>query len=171
MDEMKVEVTSESVSKFKQKPVSNDVIRDILTAAMSAPVCSKEKPWHFVVITDVDILSELSKLNPYTAMGREALAAILVCGDLGLTSPSCDWVMDCGAAVQSMLLAAQSVGLTSAWTGIYPDELRMKVFRDLLNLPGNVYPHTFVPLGYPADHLSADMILQEERIHYNGWQG
>lgn len=170
MDDLKVEVTSESVSNFKQTPVTKAVIKDILAAGMNASYCSKEKPWHFVVITDVDILSQLSHLNPYTAMGREALAAILVCGDLGVATPTCDWVMDCGAAVQSLLLAAQSVGLASPWTGIYPDELRMKVFRDLLHLPNYIYPHTFIPLGYPTDHVSLDLTVEEDRIHYNGWK-
>ena len=169
MDVLEAIHTRRSIRKYQNKPVPEELIKEILAAAMSAPSAGNEQPWHFVIITDRQILDKVPNINPYAAMAKKAPAAILVCGDLGLEKFPGNWLLDCAAAVQNLLLAAHARGLGAVWTGIYPDKDRMEGFRRLFDLPEGVFPHTLVPLGYPAQKFPPEDRYNEARVHYNHW--
>jgi nitroreductase len=169
MEVMEAIHTRRSIRKYQNKPVPEEIIREILAAAMCAPSAGNQQPWHFVVITDREILRRVPDIHPYAAMTRQAPGAILVCGDLSLERYPGNWVLDCSAAVQNLLLAAHAKGLGAVWTGIYPQKDRMEGFRRLLHLPENIVPHTLVPFGYPSQQLPREDRYKEERVHYNGW--
>lgn len=166
--------TRRNIKKFEKTPVPEEVLKQVLSAAMNAASAGNEQPWHFIVITDHDILSKISKINPYAEIVKWAPAAILVCADLYLEKFSGNWVLDCAAASQNLLLASHDLGLGAVWTGIYPDEKRMKGFRWLLDLPDNIAPHSLIPIGYPAK-ISVSQLKDSkekystERIHFNRW--
>ena len=44
-----------TVREFSNKPVQDNVIRDCLLAAGSAPSGANQQPWHFVVVTDPEV--------------------------------------------------------------------------------------------------------------------
>jgi len=136
---------------------------------MSAPSAGNRQPWHFMVITEREILNRVPDINSHAAMAREAPAAILVCGDLNLKYYPGSWVLDCSAAVQNLLLAAHAMGMGAVWTGIYPRRERIEGFRRLMGLPEHIVPLAFVPLGYPAQELPRENRYKEERVHYNRW--
>ncbi|UCD33198.1 MAG: nitroreductase family protein [Desulfobacterales bacterium] len=161
--------TRRSIRKFKPQPVPKDLIHDILAAAMTAPSAGNQQPWQFVVITDRKILDRIPEINPYASMAKQAALAILICGDLSLEKFPGNWVLDCSAAVQNLLLAAHDKGLGAVWTGIYPDKQRMEDFQQLVGLPQHVVAHTLVPMGYPNQKLSREDRFKQERIHYNHW--
>ena len=169
MDTLEAIHTRRSIRKYQSQPVPEAFIKDILAAAMSAPSAGNEQPWHFVVITDREILEKVSGINPYAAMAKNAPLAILVCGDLSLEKYPGNWVLDCAAAVQNLLLAAHAKGLGAVWTGIYPEKDRMEGFRRLLDLPENVLAHTLVPLGYPAQSLPREDRYKQDRVHLERW--
>ena len=169
MDVIEAIHTRRSVRIYQSKEVPETVMRDILAAAMSAPSAGNEQPWHFVVITDRDILNQIPRLNPHASMARRAAVAVLVCGDTSLEKfPGC-WVLDCAAAAQNLLLAAHAKGLGAVWTGVYPARDRMTGFSRLLSLPETVMPHTLIPMGYPAQRFPAEDRYRKDRVHYNIW--
>jgi nitroreductase len=169
MDTLEAIHTRRSIRKYRDKPVPAELIRELLAAAMSAPSAANEQPWHFVVVTDREILDRIPSINPYAAMAKNAVVAVLVCADLKLEKFPGNWVLDCAAAVQNLLLAAHAKGLGAVWTGIYPDNDRMAGFAHLFKLPENILPHTLVPLGYPAQKLPREDRYKEDRIHYGCW--
>jgi nitroreductase len=170
MDVMEAIHTRRSIRKFEQKPVPDDLVHDLLVAAMSAPSAGNQQPWHFVVITNPQILGEVPGINPHAAMAKGAPLGILICGDLALERYPGYWVQDCSAAVQNLLLAAHGRGLGAVWTGIYPLNDRVEGFKKLCHLPAKVIPLALVVIGYPAQVLSAEDRFRADRVHRNSWQ-
>jgi nitroreductase len=169
MDALEAIRTRRSIRQYQDKPVPQDLVQQVLTAAMSAPSACNAQPWQFVVIRDRKILKEVPRLNPYAAMAEHAPLAILVCGDLSLEVSAGYWVVDCAAAVQNLLLAAHALGLGAVWTGIYPQQDRIEGFRGLLNLPQQVIPHSLIPMGYPAEQPAHEDRYRPDHIHHDGW--
>jgi len=169
MDALEAIHTRRSIRKYRDRAVPEELIRQVLAAAMNAPSARNAQPWQFVVIDDRKLLSEVPQINPNAPMARRAPAAILVCGDLRLEKSPGYWVVDCAAAAQNMLLAAHALELGAVWTGVYPRKERIEGFRRLLGLPGNVVPHSLVVLGYPAEQPAAEDRFKAERVRRNRW--
>jgi nitroreductase len=75
--------------------------------------------------------------------------------------------LDCSAAAQNILLAAESLGLGAVWTATYPYPDRMEVVRTYLELPDQIKSLCVIPVGYPAmPHQPKDK-WDETRIHYD----
>ena len=93
----------------------------------------------------------------------------MICGDLSLEKYPGNWIADCSAATQNLLLAAHAKGLGAVWTGLYPEQDRIDGFRQLRDLPENVVPLVLVPMGYPAYEGGPADRFDEEKIHLNKW--
>ncbi len=161
--------TRRSIRKYEDRPVPEDLLQKVLAAGMTAPSARNTQPWHFIVIDDPKVLSEVSRINPHAGMAQHAPVSVLVCGDLELEHPSGYWVVDCAAAVENMLLAAHGLGLGAVWTGVYPRQQRMDGWRRLAGLPDHVVAHSLVVLGYPAVEGSRQDRYRADRVHRNGW--
>jgi nitroreductase len=169
MDTFEAILTRRSIRKYENKPISDDQIKELLNAAMSAPSAGNQQPWHFVIMDDKNIFKELPKFHPSSEMLMDAQKAILVCGDLKLDKHKDMWIQDCSAATQNILLAARAIGLGSCWLGVYPREQRIQNLRNLLNIPKNVIPFSIISLGYPAEKQKEVNRYKDSRIHINKW--
>ncbi len=167
MDLMNAIRTRRSVRKYEDKPVSAEMVREILEAAMMAPSAGNAQPWHFMVIDDRAILDSMANMHPHISMVAQAPLGILICGDLSLEKYDGFWVQDCSAAMQNMLLAIHGLGLGAVWTGIYPNEDIVAPFKAKFNLPEQIIPLGFVPVGWPAQELKSESRFREDRVHYN----
>lgn len=159
--------TRRSIRKYEDKAIPEEMVREMLDAAMMAPSAGNAQPWQFVVVNDRAILEGMIDVHPYIKMVAKARLGIIVCGDLSLEKYPGYWVQDCSAAMQNMLLAAHSLGLGAVWTGIYPIEDRVAAFRKMFKLPEHIIPLGFVPMGWPAQELRSESRYKEDRIHYN----
>ncbi|NOX53949.1 MAG: nitroreductase family protein [Planctomycetes bacterium] len=169
MDALECIRTRRSIREYTEQPVSEELVEQLLRAAMMAPSARNQQPWHFVVIDDRQLLQQIPDFHPNGAMAAQAPLAILVCGDVSLELSPGYWPIDCAAAVQNLLLAAHALGLGAVWTGVYPREERMNGFRKMLGLPDNVIPHTLIPVGYPAERPATEDRYRPDRVHRNGW--
>jgi nitroreductase len=169
MDVFEAMHTRRSIRKFQQKPISADVVRDLLGAAMMAPSAGNQQPWQFVVISDAQMLGKVPTINPHADMAAQAPLAILVCGDLSLEKYAGFWVQDCSAATQNLLLAAHGKGLGGVWTAVYPIQDRVEAFKRLCSLPETVVPLVLVVLGYPAESPDGGDRFLPDRVHRNSW--
>lgn len=166
---MEAILSRRSIRKYTKKPVSDEIVKELLKAAMSAPSALNEQPWHFIVIKDSQILDEIPKIQPYSKMIRDAPVAVVVCGDLNLEKAKGFWVLDCSAVTQNILIAAQAKGLGAVWLGFYPREDRIKSLQKLLGIPEHVIPFSVIPIGYPAEQKPPANRYNESRIHYDQW--
>ena len=171
MDVLEAMHTRRSIRKFTGEPVGVEQMDMLLRAAMAAPSAGNAQPWRFIVVTDRALLDKVPDIHPYAAMCRQAPAAVLVCGDPTLERYKGFWVQDCAAAVQNLLLAARSLELGAVWTGIYPDEGRMRGIRELFAVPEHIMPLALIPVG-PTDQPSAHKDrFRADRVHTNRWEG
>lgn len=96
-----------SIRKYTGEPIAEPVRRAILEAGFYAPSAMNRRPFHFVSITDRELMQKLSDLHPYAKMLPQADWAIIVCGDESVSGPF--YMDDCAAATQNILL------LPTAW--------------------------------------------------------
>lgn len=154
-----------SVRKYTTQPVGKDKLEMLVRAGMAAPSSKDRRPWEFIIVTDRELLDTLGNGLPLARMLKETQQAIVVCGDTVKSSNA--WFLDCSAAAQNILLAAQSMGLGGVWTAAFPYPDRMKIIQETLKLPDNILPLTIIPIGYPEGQEKPKDKFNAKQIHYN----
>ena len=71
-------MTRRSVRSYTDEPVSDEDVEAILRAAMAAPSAGDERPWHFIVIGDRQIMERIMEVHPYAAMLAQAPVCLAV---------------------------------------------------------------------------------------------
>jgi len=162
-----------SIRSYQDRPVEQDKIEKLLRAGMAAPSAVDKRPWHFIVVTDKQVLNGLAQANPNAGMAARAPLAIVVCGDKtkALTRVPDYWVQDASAATQNILLAAQGMGLGAVWTGTYPVTDRVEKVALALNLPEHIVPFCTIVIGYPEKYQAPKDKWDEGNISYNTYGG
>lgn len=158
-----------SIRKYKDIKVSDEIVEDLLRAAMAAPSAMNQQPWEFVVLRDKEVMKKITEVHPYSKMLLQADVAIVVCGNQEREIAKGFWVEDCSAAAENILIAAQDKGLGAVWLGVYPAEERPDQISEVLGLPKNVIPLCIIPVGYPDEEKKPADRFNKERIHYDRW--
>jgi nitroreductase len=169
METMNAIFSRRSIRKYLPKPVTYDLIENILKAGMNAPSAGDEQPWHFVILNEHSLLQKISEIHPYAKMLKAAPAAILVCGDRSVFKFKDLWIQDCSAATENMLLAAHDLGLGAVWIGVYPVENLVREVRSILNIPQDITPFSIIGMGYPSEEKSGRLRYDKSKIHTNAW--
>lgn len=154
-----------SIRKYEKKKVEKDKIEQLLRAAMAAPSAKNQQPWEFYVVTAEDTLKKLSECSPYAGMLKEAPLGIVVCCRKGCSLPNYAQI-DCSAAVENLLLEADSLGLGAVWLGIAPLEDRMEAVGKVLEISDNLYVFSMIACGYPAEEKTQQDRYDKARVHY-----
>jgi nitroreductase len=167
----KLMLRRKSVRRFAECSVSDSQLITLLKVAMAAPSAKNAQPWHFVVIEERKTLDRLSELLPYAKMLSSATLAIVVCGDTEVHSGESaqNWIMDCSAATQNLLLVAESMEFGAVWTAVYPYVDRIEAVRTALQLPQQVMPLNVIPIGAPMGNERPLDKWKPERIHREKW--
>lgn len=137
-----------SVRSFTNQPVDRMIILEILEAARLAPSACNYQPWHFIVITEPGILSDLQEVYPRNWF-REASVCLVVCGDHRQSwkrkSDGKDFAdVDVAIAVDHLVLKATELGLGTCWVCNFDVGLTRKKLR----LPDHIEPIAIIPIGY-----------------------
>ena len=147
-----------SVRRFTPEAIPEDIIREILKCGMAGPSAVNARPWRFYAVTDRAMLCRMADGNgPAAEPLRTAALGVLVCGDLSraLARAPEFWVIDGSIACQNMILAAQSLGVSSVWLGTWPLADKCAAQAELFGLPENEMPHSLIAFGY-RDALASD---------------
>ena len=169
MNFMDTILTRRSVRDYKKQDVPDDLINNILNAAMSSPSAYNQQLWEFIILKEKSIIDEIPKIHPAAVPITRAPLAIIVCANLNREKKEGFWVQDCAAATQTILIAARGNGLGGVWLGIYPREERVIGLKRLLKLPEYVIPFSAVPIGYPLKEQCDEERFDENKIHYDKW--
>ncbi len=144
MDTFEAIRTVLAVRSFKDTPIPEEIVREIVEAAHLTASSINKQPWHFIVVRDKETLQklgQLAKTGPYIA---QAPLAIVVAMD---QSPYD--VSDGSRAIQDMILAAWSRGVGSNWVGFN----NLPQINPVLGIPQDVTILAIVPFGYPAKEI------------------
>jgi nitroreductase len=155
-----------SIRSYTDEAVSQADIQALLEAGMAAPSASNRRPWHFVVVTDRQMLRALASAHPYGRMLADAPLAIAVCGEPAISSW---WVQDCAATTENILLAATTLGLGAVWLGSHGNPEREQGIRTVLGIPSQVGVLSLLSIGHPAEQKEARTQYDAARVHENRW--
>lgn len=143
-----------SVRHFNTRiEVSDDDVRALLDAAVTAPSAGNIQPWRFYVVRSAAARERLAQ-----AMGqRWATAAPVVivvavdprpCGArYGERGETLYAIQDSAAAVHGILLAAVDRGLASCWVGAFDDD----AVREAIGAQRPITPVAVLPIGRSAE--------------------
>ncbi len=146
MDTFEAIRTVLAVRQFRDTPIPDDIVREIVEAAHLTASSINGQPWHFIVVQEKDTLRQLGTLartGPYIA--QAPLAVVVGIG------PSPYGVSDASRAIQDMILTAWSRGVASNWVGFY----HLDAVKPLLGIPDDVDVLAIVPFGYPVATIGA----------------
>lgn len=160
-----------SVRVYQAKDVGDELVRDILEAAMAAPSAVAKDPWEFVVVRDRQVRARIADGLPNGKMLADAPVGIVVCGDLRRAHDRqlSYLLQDCSAAIENLLLAVSSLGLGACWLGVHPREERVKHIRGLLKIPEHVIPVAAIAIGWPAETPKPRTRYRDSAVHREAW--
>ncbi len=160
--------TRRSVRTFQEKNVSNQIITQLLKAAMQAPSSGNQQPWEFIVLNDKEKIKKLSNYSLYAKTLANANVAIIVLANLKRVKNPKYYHQDLAAATQNILLEGTSLGLGTVWYSIAPNDEKINYVQKLYNMDQNYIPFSIVGIGYPLNENANHYIdrFDENRIHY-----
>lgn len=159
-----------AVRKFLNQPLPDEAIIAILNAGRRAQSSKNTQPWHFIAITDQDVLKQLSQCGEWA--GHLANAALGVALLSENPEEKFQRLFDLGQAAAYMQLAAWELGIGSCLASIYEHEKA----RQILGFPEDLHLRIALSFGYPAE----DELLTKpprkggrrdlnEIVHWNHW--
>lgn len=144
--------TRQSIRKYKETPITNSQLDEILRAAMRAPSARNEQCWRFIVIRNRKTLDDISHFKAHMQMMATAPCCIVVLADKTIVNKPEYMYFDCGAAIENMLIEAKHLDLGTCWCAIGPNEDRIEEFRNYFKIEDNLVPISAVALGV-ADEI------------------
>jgi len=158
MDVFKAIKWRRSIRKFSPKRIEMEKILQILESARLAPSSSNSQAWHFVVIDDRSIITEIPK---QVIMGTRSVISFVK--DAPLVIVGCytrrmlhivaglfgheNYLIDISIAMTHMVLTATELGIGTCYIGWF-NEARL---RKLLGIPQKYKVALLVAFGYPVE--------------------
>jgi nitroreductase len=160
-----------SVRAYQSREVPDELIRDLLEAAMAAPSAVAKDPWDFIVIRNRDTLTKVAARLPNGTMLCEASVGIVICGDLQRAHDRqlSYLLQDCSAAIENLLVAASMLGLGACWLGVHPREDRVSHLRSVLQIPESIVPVSAIAIGWPAESPGPRTRYRTSAVHHETW--
>jgi len=172
-----------STRSFLPEQIKEEELQAILEAGLYAPSATNQQPWHFTVIQNKELIDWLNERfkevaknsqNAYlNKVGSNANfhvfynspTVILLSGDENNPSAA----VDCAAATQNMLLAAEALGIGSCWVGFiayFLNSLESKPYLQELGIPEGYKQIHSVALGYKKVIVSKAPERKQNVINY-----
>jgi len=136
---------------LEKTDISDEMIRELATAASLAPSCSNSQPWKFIFIKDEDILEEMEDI--FSEENEWAEEASLIVVPFSTTEDDCVIgkreydQFDTGISTGFMMLKATEMGLVAhPIAGFNPRKLKR-----LLDIPGEANLLSIIIIGKHAD--------------------
>ena len=156
-----------SIRSYTDEQVSKEHLGLLLSAALSSPSARNSQPWHFTIVQNKSLIEKINRAAVEQLKQSADEAGLLRLNQPGYTlfhgaptvifisakSESRYAIVDCGIAVQTIALAAHSLGLGSvilgmpraAFEGTEKDTLEKE-----LDFPEGASFQIAVAIGHPA---------------------
>ena len=154
-----------SIRKFKNEPVSEEVMNNILEAGRRAPSALNKQPWQFVIARDHN-KKEACSFRGYNGFTTDA--AFVVVGFYKESEAIFEkyGLMDVTIALQNMVVAAWVQGVGSCWLGAFD----VRELRDTFDLPEGLKIVGGVAFGIPDENPSQPAKKPLGKItHFDRW--
>ena len=130
---------------------------------MMAPSARNLRPWEFFVVENPELKAQLRAAHPFASMLDTASLAIVVCGRPEDQKGAAEgyWPLDCGAAVENLLLQAVDLGYGACWCGCWPSP-RVSKLQELLNTRS--VPAALIAVGVPDEAPAPRGFYQADKV-------
>lgn len=171
------------IRSYKEEQVKDSDLEAVLEAGKYAPSAVNQQSWHFTVIQNKEVLRRMEQEikvqfakspNPrFQQMASDenfrvmynAPTVILVSGDEKAIAPNAD----CAAAMENMMLAAESLNLATCWVNmsinLFSGE-KSQEWRRELGIPEGYKPFYSLTLGHRAEGDVAAAPRREGTVNY-----
>lgn len=180
--------TRRSVRKYKNEPLPEQAIKELIELAAWAPSGMNSQPWVFVVVQDREYMKSLSDRakkfllekiktlggrleryanalsNPDFNIFYSAPVLVLIYGDKNIFT----YVYDCSMAAQNLMLAVWDRGIGSCWIGFANGIGNTPEVKAELNVPEGYELVAPIILGYPEGPVGKGM---RNEVRIINWQG
>lgn len=181
-------IERKSVRAFTDQPITAELKRTIIQAAMEAPTAGNQQLYTILDITDQKLKERLSETCDHQPFIARAHMVLIFCADCqkwydAYEAGNCEprkpgagdlmlAVTDAAIAAQNAVTAAWSLGIGSCYIGDVME--RCEIHRELLNLPPWVFPAAMVVFGYPTQQqrrrVKPERCEQEYIVHENTYR-
>lgn len=154
-----------SIRKFKPgQTVPRADVEAMLEAAMMAPSACNTRPWEFFVVENPETKAKLRTVHPFASMLETAPLAIVVCAVPEAQEGRCAgfWPLDCGAAVENLLLQAAGMGYGACWCGCWPLQDRVEAVAEVIGAKST--PTALIAVGVPDEDPPARGFYQSDKV-------
>jgi len=134
------------IRQYHPDPVPDDVVNELLEVARWSGSSRNTQPWHFIVITDKDLLAKVSAVRASINWVADAPLAIAIVLD---GRNPINETFDEGRVTERLMIAARLLGLGSgtAWFG---DASQQAEAKAALGIPDEKIARSVVAVGYPV---------------------
>ena len=171
MDHSELLKKRRAVRDYEHKEVPSEILMQIINESCLAPSSSNRQPWHFIIITNKDVIRRLSdeskrnllldlERNPaspssnYEAILRDkhfnvfynAPCLVFIVGPRELLSIE----VDCALAASYFMFSACARGLGTCWIGL-GRFIKDRELLDLIGMPEGDQIVAPIIIGYPKD--------------------
>ena len=166
-----------SIRAFQPKQVKDSDLELMLECAVNAPSACNMQSWHFTVIQEPEIIKYLndtaveqllkSRNDVFSKFGTKGMDLLYGAPTLIIVSGSkkgVDPLADCSAAVQNMLICAQSLGVGTLWNGLINHAFYSQQAREKARIPDGYTPYFGVAAGYAKE----DFVPRNKFINREG---
>jgi len=153
-----------SIRSYKEDQLKEEELQAILAAGIQAPSANNCQPWYFTVIQDKEFIEYMNESSKEIMINSEderiskagkgnvnlfynAPTLIVVSGKESEISAK----VDCSAAIENMLLAAESMDIGGVWIGMLRFFISDNKEVRKLNLPEGYRPFYAVAFGYKKE--------------------
>lgn len=173
--------TRRSIRKYKDCPVEEEKLLQMLESARVAPSGSNTQPWHFIIVKSETNRRRLADISHNQKWMLTAPVFIVCIADirsrikdntelsLDENSPQNELkqiIRDTAIAVEHMVLTAENLGLGTCWVAWYKQE----ELRPVLNIPSDKYVVNILTVGYADEAPRARPCKKlEVMIHHESW--
>jgi nitroreductase len=140
-----------SVRMYSRRDVDDGKIIKLLEAASQAPSTGNYQPWEFVIVREKRMKEHLIESCYNQEWMQTAPVLLIVCtnykvagalyGERGLRLYG---IQSTAAAIENILIAAESMGLSTCWVGAFSENIVSRI----IECPEHVRPCAIITLGY-----------------------
>lgn len=180
---IKTILSRRSVRNYSGEQIKKEELDLIVNAGLNAPSACNQQSWHFTVIQDKKTINDLNKASKEALAKSEddylksvaadesynlfynAPTVIVVSGERSALAPR----VDCAAATQNMLLAAESLNIGTCWIGlVYPLFVseNAKEWQNRFGIPESHELYHAVIMGYKAEENLQAAPRRENTVNY-----
>ncbi len=169
-----------SVRKFKDIPVEEEKVLDLLEAARLAPTGSNTQSGRFIVVREKEMREEVAQTSHKQKWMTQSPLFIVCVADIRARIPEGELsvdelssphevkqcIRDVAIQAEHIVLRAEELGLSSCWIGWYTQE----EIRKVLGIPNDKYVVAILVVGYGDENPAARPRKSiDEIVHYEKW--